>query len=866
MSQHTRWMVWAAFAVLGCEPSASPVDVGDASPPRRDGSIETPVCTSDEACADDLYCNGAERCAPEDPSADARGCLPASEPPCIVGRQHCSEEEDRCLTDCEVEDDADDDGSDAIECGGDDCDDADGDRFPGNPEVCDAADHDEDCDLETYGFRDGDGDDVGDERCCNRDGAISYCGSDCNDAARGVHPDAPEVCNERDDDCNGEIDEGVSVDLYPDADGDHFGDEDAVPMLGCPERVDGYVADATDCDDAITSIHPGREDDCSTSGVDDDCDGEPEDGCTCVPGETRACSDRLGVCASGSEICEGRYWGECDTVPELFERCDGRDEDCNGVIDDRLRGTCWTDVDRDGYASDSATSSEECLVGGACPGGFTASAPSGDSIDCDDTRSARSPANTEVCNALRIDEDCDGAVDEGVSVICYADGDNDGFAASGTGAATHCPDPSRTLYGLCPVNTTDRAPVALVNTDCDDSMGGVRPGGVETCNGIDDNCNGTIDDGTQVLCYADGDDDGYTIAGATSMMLCRDPSRPLRGHCPAGWTFRSPSVIAERDCADGDPSRYPGAIEECDAIDQDCDGSAEDVTMVACYADTDNDSWAAMGALLDNECPAPGRAHVGDCPLGFTNRAPTATVYDCAPGDISMHPGVVEVCDGTDRNCNSADEGTVACYRDADEDGRAPEGTPATMLCPAPDGRCDDGYTRLVPTRPQADCNDSNPARTEPPITCYPDGDRDSYPSTLDVSTIECPVGVGYGGCASARTIRTSIDCCDGEPLAHPGRFDDFATPRRVCGGYDYDCSGTEERSSPSLASGTCSAPNPATCVARPYTPGWLGAVPGCGEHGSYATGCEWGFIDEPGGTARCLVTTVPDGSIQLCR
>src|SRR6185295_249927 len=107
--------------------------------------------------------------------------------------------------------DDDSDGHRAASCGGDDCDDADPNRYPGATEVCDAADHDEDCDSSTCGFRDSDADGYGDSACCNAGGSGPICGDDCNDANTNVHPSQTETCNGVDDNCDGLLDEGVTV-------------------------------------------------------------------------------------------------------------------------------------------------------------------------------------------------------------------------------------------------------------------------------------------------------------------------------------------------------------------------------------------------------------------------------------------------------------------------------------------------------------------------------------------------------------------------------------------------------------------------------------------------------------------------------
>jgi len=106
--------------------------------------------------------------------------------------------------------DADGDGHNSIASGGDDCDDLDASRYPGNPEVPDERGHDEDCDPTTYGCIDRDGDHFCAVGPYNTDASgRRNTGDDCDDNITAVHPGQIEVCNGRDDDCNGLVDDGV---------------------------------------------------------------------------------------------------------------------------------------------------------------------------------------------------------------------------------------------------------------------------------------------------------------------------------------------------------------------------------------------------------------------------------------------------------------------------------------------------------------------------------------------------------------------------------------------------------------------------------------------------------------------------------
>ncbi len=173
--------------------------------------------------------------------------------------------------------DADADGVAACE----DCDDTDATVHPGADEYCDGIDHDCDglvnednsVDATTY-YTDGDGDgwgtaDATTEACSRPEGHADQPG-DCDDGDPGVHPDADEVCNHVDDDCDGVVDEGVTRVWYLDFDGDGYGD-DGRTVEGCTAPTSDYVADGGDCDETDPAFHPGADEGCD--GLDYNCDG-----------------------------------------------------------------------------------------------------------------------------------------------------------------------------------------------------------------------------------------------------------------------------------------------------------------------------------------------------------------------------------------------------------------------------------------------------------------------------------------------------------------------------------------------------------------------------------------------------------------
>lgn len=123
------------------------------------------VCTSDVQCQDASFCNGHETCDPRNRAADARGCLAAYSTACAVEEGFVCDEASRSCSGGPV--DADHDGEASIGTGGLDCDDNDPQRAPGHPEICDADGVDEDCNTETPGHRDADGDGHDDVACVN---------------------------------------------------------------------------------------------------------------------------------------------------------------------------------------------------------------------------------------------------------------------------------------------------------------------------------------------------------------------------------------------------------------------------------------------------------------------------------------------------------------------------------------------------------------------------------------------------------------------------------------------------------------------------------------------------------------------------
>lgn len=312
-----------------------------------------------------------------------------------------------------------------------DCDDGQPFVNPGEQELCNA--RDDDCDQEIdegliqfSWYDDSDDDGYGDEDtldsgCSLPDGVVEQAG-DCNDRNSLISPEGQEVCDEQDNNCDGQVDEGVSdaSSYWPDEDRDGYGALYSSPVRLCA-LVSGFSDNSLDCNDQDGEIHPGVAEQCD--GVDQDCDErvdeDPSIGTLYYLDQDR---DGYGVNSSTQVSCPDAVpagyallSGDCndarsDIYPGAPEVCDQQDQDCDGETDEGLPLSLWyQDGDADGYGADTMVKSA-CIA----PEGYVAAAG-----DCDDTNSAAFPGASEQCNGA--DESCDGVADEG-----FADGDSSG--------------------------------------------------------------------------------------------------------------------------------------------------------------------------------------------------------------------------------------------------------------------------------------------------------------------------------------------------------------------------------------------------------------------------------------------------------
>ena len=438
------------------------------------------------------------------------------------------------------------------------------------------------------------------------------------------HPGGTEVCDDIDNNCDGQVDEGVGSTgavWYYDGDGDGYGDS-STSEIGCTP-TSGWVALDGDCDDTDASNFPGNTEVCD--GQDNNCDTLVDDDDSLITGQLTwyedQDSDGMGssvtqlACVQPSGFVAGT--GDCDdsnaviydAAPEL---CDTYDNDCDGLIDDLdpdIQGQTTWYQDGDGDGNGSSVSQTTCYV----PQGYVPTTG-----DCDDTNTAIYDGAPEVCDSL--DNNCDGLTDDADPMIIgqgsyYTDSDGDGV---GTGAVIlSCVQPNGT---------------AGIDGDCNDSDANIKPGVVEVCDSIDNDCDGDIDDADngvvgQTTYYQDSDADGY--GSSSTLMACTQPQN---------------YVSIGGDCDDSSSSVSPSATEVCDSIDNDCDGLTDDADsgvagQTTYYQDGDGDGYGTSSTVTS--CSQPG---------GYA-----ANTNDCNDGNSGINPGATETCvNGVDEDCDGS--------------------------------------------------------------------------------------------------------------------------------------------------------------------------------------------------------------------
>ena len=482
---------------------------------------------------------------------------------------------------------------------------------------------------------DGDGDGVGDACAGDDDGDGTPDESDCAPLNPQIHPQAEEVCDGLDNNCNSLTDETFSdidldgvkdcVDVDDDGDGSPDG-EDCAPLNpavsplskescngvddDCNDKVDDQlgkeICGVGECLHSISACDEGVPQFCNPfeGAVAEECDGLDNDCDGAVDEALGSASCGIGKCQHTIEICVNGEVQACDPLLGAEEEiCDGEDNDCDGLVDEALgvlscgQGECQQSL-------------QFCV--------------DGQETLCDPLKGA----SNEYCDGK--DNDCDGSVDEELSDISCGQGDC-------LHSVPGC------LDGAVP--------------DCDPLAGAFD----ETCDGQDNDCDGVVDDDLGVLTCGLGQcqellpvclDGEETVcdpfAGAVDE-VCDGLDNDCNGLVDDGFPETTCGLgvceHSEASCIDGvanecDPLAGVGE-ETCDALDNDCDGNVDPPDSVGCvsyYVDEDEDGFGVdAGSACLCEASAPNIA---------------AKAGDCNDDNQAINPDMDEVCANTlDDNC-----------------------------------------------------------------------------------------------------------------------------------------------------------------------------------------------------------------------
>lgn len=573
----------------------------------------------------------------------------------------------------------------------------------------------------------------GDSFCDKREGF-----EDCNDNRDDIHPDATEVCDGLDNDCDGQVDE-----VCPCRDGDEQpcgsnvgvckkgkqvcknGQWDANCVGGIRPEDHEVCDDELDnnCDGSVNedcSCHPGTSRNCGLTlgictagvqtceqveedwiwsacsggtppadevcedGLDNDCDGAIDNGCDCVE-KSRHCGVNQGTCHAGMQQCTNGIWGQCENAgfPE-DERCDGLDNDCDDLTDE-IGCECTINTPPTVCGKNAG----ECQFGTKiCNNGFWG--PCEEGIG----------PTQEICDGR--DNDCDGLYDEDFHNLLHPCNKGQGICL-------------RTGAWICSQDGSQ--------LECNAPL--VEEGTQEFCNGLDDDCDGQTDEGFEGLgsACAVGLGECYTEGVTTCDIL--------------GIEIICNAALKQ-------PSR-----ELCDSLDNDCDGQTdEDFIMLGQPCGTGIGACYNEGAWV---CRADGTAYCNAVATPPSEEICDGLDNDCdGQVDKPWSAACSTACGTGYRFCESAQEGPchapqpspeVCDYQDNDCNGQTDEGFDVGSECQAGQGMCASlGYTICSPEGDGTICNakPGTPQTEEPYLGSCDDGVDNDCDGQTDCADDNC--------------------------------------------------------------------------------------------------------------------------------